>query len=301
MSFAVDTALKLDRIMRNSIRALERQISPILAFSTVMRDEPLSETNTVQVPFYPLESTASKNFDGSYNFATGANATLNTLPVTVNKRKYQVLELTSKEIARNTIVDLTKIVMMKVERLAEDVLTDIHSVITLANYGAAILDTAASNFDRDDVADMRTTLNSAHWPNSGRSLVLDSAHEGALVKDLLDVQTVGTDAALREGSSGRLVGFDIFHHPGMPTNSELLVGYATLPYSILVAFSPIPPAQEVRDQLSDYRKFTTKHGLTLEMRKWGDPLSDSAKMTIEINYGYAVGDTAQLKRITKPS
>src|SRR5690606_20573124 len=133
-------------------------------------------------------------------------------------------------------------------------------------------------------------------------LLLESAFEGALNKDLLDVDKSGTDSALRDGVTGRLSGFDILDHPGMPENGERLVGCAILPYAILTAFAPIPPASEVREKLSDYRKVTdVETGLTLEYRAWGDADSDSAKRTIEINYGYAKGDPAQLKRIIRPN
>ena len=298
MALNAAAALKLDKIMRNGMRALKRQLSPVLALSTVFRDQPLTETDTVQVPFYPLETLTSKDFDGSYDF-TGGDANVNTKPVAVNKRKYQPLEFTSKELVRNSTIDLEKVLMLKIEKLAEDVLTDIFSVVTAANYGAAILDTTAANFDRNDVADLRTALTALYWPKTGRSLLLDSNHEGALNKDLLQVDKSGTDSALREGTTGRLSGFDIFDHPNLPNNGEKLAGCALLPYSILCAFSPITPAPEVRAQMSDYRAYTDpESGLTLEYRAFGDPLSDSVKRIVEVNYGYAKGDTAQLKRIT---
>lgn len=294
----VANSLKLDKVMREGLRALKHRLSPVLALSTVFRDQALTETETVRVPFYPLETMSSKDFNGSYS-GHGGNANVNALDVTVNKRKYQVLEFTSKELARNSIVDLNRVMALKIEKLAEDVLTDIFSVVTLADYGAAILDTTAANFTRDDVADMRTTLTAAHWPATGRSLLLDSAWEGALVKDLLQVDKSGTDSALREGSVGRLVGFDIFDHPNMPNNGEKLVGCAIMPYAILAAFSPIEPAPAVRKMMVDYRKYTdADSGLTLEYREFGDAYSDSAMQVIEVNYGYKKGDTAQLKRIT---
>lgn len=288
-------SLKLDKVLREGMRALERRLSPVLALSTVMRNEVLTETNTIQVPFYPLETLASKNFDGSYEF-DGGDANLNAKNVTVNKRKYQALSFTSKELARNSVVDLNRVLQLKIEKLAEDVLDDVWSVFTAADYGAAIFTGAASGFDRDDLADVRTDLNQAHWPQAGRSLILESDYEGALIKDLNTVGQNGTEGALRQGSTGRLLGFDLFDHPNMPTNGENLVGMALLPYAACVAFAPIEPAEEVRHMISDYRKFVGKSGLTMEYRAWGDPDSDRVKRTIEVNYGYAKGDTAQGKR-----
>lgn len=292
--------LKLDTIMWKAARALKKRLSPILSLSTVMRDQPLTETDTIKVPFYSLETLASKDFDGSYDFE-GADGGNGFKDVVVNRRKYQALEFTSKELRRNSVLDLGMILDLKIEKLAEDVLDDIFSVVTQADFGEAILETSAANFDRNDVADLRVALTQARWPKVGRSLLLESAYEGNLVKDLLQVDKSGTDAALREGSSGRLVGFDIYDHPNMPENGERLVGAAILPFAILTAFSPIEPADEVRANMSDYRKYTVEGGLTLEYRSWGDPNSDSAKRVVEINYGSKKGDTAQLKRIERPA
>lgn len=297
MALSADAALKLDTIMRTGFRALKRRLSPILALSTVFRDQALTETDTIQVPFYSLETMASTDFDGCYDFGDGNVA---TRPVTINKRKYQGLEFTSKELRRNSAVNLGMILQLKIEKLAEDVLTDIFSVVTAANFpGTPIYTGSAAAFDRSDVSDMRTLLNKAMWPQASRSLILESDYEGALTKDIMQVNTheMGDDVR-REGSVGRLGGFDIFEHPGMPTNGENLVGAALLPYAILVAFSPIQPAEEVRANMSDYRKYTDGSGLTLEYRAWGDPNCDSAKRTIEVNYGYAKGDSAQLRRLT---
>ncbi|HKP93449.1 MAG TPA: hypothetical protein VJS88_06100 [Chthoniobacterales bacterium] len=292
------SALKLDVIMRNGLRALERYLSPVLALSTVFRDQVLTESDTIQVPFYPLETLTSKDFDGSYDFES-ADGNVNSRPVVVDKRKYQPLEFTSKELRRNSTVDLGMILMLKIEKLAEDVLNDIFSVVTAANYTTSTTIGAASAFDRYDLADLKgKCTKTLQWPTSGRSLILETDYTTALVKDIMAVNTSGGDEMRREGSIGRAGGFDIFEHPGMPTNSENLIGLALLRYAILVAFAPIEPADEVRANMSDYRKYTGKQGLTLEYRSWGDPNSDSAKRTIEVSYGKAKGDGDQALRLT---
>lgn len=290
-------SLKLDVVLRKGMRALKKRLSPVLALSTVMRDQTLTETNTVRVPFYPLETLASKDFDGAYEF-DGGDANVNAKTVVVDKRKYQALSFTSKELARNSVVDLSLVMMLKVEKLAKDVLDDVFSVVTAANYGAAVFTGAASTFDRTDLTDIRVALSQADWPDFARALVLESAYDGALTKDLIQVSQQGTDNTLRTGSNGRVLNFDTFEHPNMPTNGENLVGFACLPYAICAAFAPIEPAPEVRDHLFDYRRIVDPEtNLTLEYRAWGDPDSDTAKRTIEVNYGYALGDPAQGKRL----
>lgn len=293
MALSAVAGLKLDTIMRKGVRALAKRLSPILSLSHVFRDQVLTETDIVKVPFYALETLASKDFDGSYSFAGADGGPGSSKDVTINKRKYQALEFTSKELRRNSVVDLNMVLQLKIEKLAEDVLNDIFSIATIANFGAAIHTGAASGFDRDDVVDIGVACSQANWPGSLRSMILESAYIGGLVKDMNAVDTAQGDELRREGSLGRSGGFDLYEHPNMPTNGENRTGFVTLPYALLTAFSPIEPADEVRDNLSDYRAYTHESGLTLEYRSWGDPDSDKAKRVIEVNYGKALGDVAQ--------
>lgn len=84
----------------------------------------------------------------------------------------------------------------------------------------------------------------------------------------------------------------------IPANAEALVGMIVYRSAILVGFSPIEPAPEVMKQLNDYRIVSDDDiGISLEYREWGDPDTDTAKRTIEVNYGKAVGEAAALKRI----
>lgn len=296
MALSAASGLKLDTILRQGVRALAKRLSPVLALSTVMRNQMLTETNIVKVPFYALETLTSKDFDGSYSFVGADGGPGSSKDVTVNKRKYQPLEFTSKELRRNSVVDLNLVMQLKIEKLAEDVLNDIFSVVTIANYGAAVFTGAASTFDRDDAVDLGVTVSQANWPNVGRSLVLESAYVGALVKDMNAVDTAQGDNLRTEGRIGRTGGWDLFEHPNMPTNGENRVGVALLPFALLTAFSPIEPADEVRDNMSDYRIYTdAATGLSLEYRSWGDPNSDTARRVVEVNYGKAIGDVAQGK------
>lgn len=296
MALSPAAGLKLDTIMRNAVRALAKRLSPILSLSHVFRDQVLTETDIVKVPFYSLETLASKDFAGSYDFAGADGGPGSSKDITINKRKYQALEFTSKELRRNSVTDIGMVMQLKIEKLAEDVLNDIFSEVTIANYGAAIFTGAASTFDRDDVVDLGVTVSQANWPSAMRSLLLESAYIGALAKDLNAVDTMQGDDVRLNASVGRSGGFDIFEHPNMPTNGENRVGMAILPYALLTAFSPIEPSDEVKDNLSDYRAYTdAATGLTIEYRSWGDPDSDKAKRIVEVNYGKAKGDTAQGK------
>jgi hypothetical protein len=302
LGVTIPTNLKLDVILDAALREFSQAILPITSFSTVFNDVMLRGTNKVVVPYYKLETAASKDFNGTYLFDS---ADQDSREVEVNKRKYQSLALTSAEIARQPYLNAEEIGRMKGRKLAEDVIADILSVVTLANYGAHIFSGAASTFDTDAVADIRTLLNQADWPKVGRSLILDSAYDGRLVKDdpLLHAEKSGSAEQLRSGTVKPFMGFDGYHDTNMiPANGEYLVGMAVYKSAILAAFSPIEPAEDVMANMVDYRAVTDPDsGVTLEYRQWGDPNSDTSKRVIEANYGFAKGEAAALKRIVSQS
>lgn len=299
MPNVIPAALKRDVILGNAMREFKRRILPVMAFATAFRNIPLQGTNKILVPYFPLESGASADFNGTYT--VGNTSEVQTKEVTVSKRKYQSLSFTSDEWNRQPFLDIEKIVMMKVEKLAADVLDDIFSVITAANYaGATIPAVVASAFDLDEVLALRRKCNEGHWTDIGRSLVLDSAYVENLLKDTrLGNQNAGSTAPVRQGRfGGPIAGFEPFEVPNMPGNGENLVGFATIPSAIAVAFSPIQPAPAVRASLQEYSIVTDPDsGLSLEYRVWGDPDTDKQKEVIECNYGYEKLETAALKRI----
>lgn len=300
MSVTINSQIQIDLVLDAAMRAFDRRLIPVDLCATVYRDVELQGTDKVSVPYYPLVAAGTtKNFTQGTGYEA-ANGTISSKQVTVNKRKYQPLELTSAEVARQPMLNEEKLGMMMGERLAEDVLNDIFSVITAANFGAAAVAGHSNAFDSDDVADLRTICNQAHWPKgpSFRGLVLDSAYDGNLVKDLKNYSASGSDQIWRNGELQEVLGFRYAESPIVPANGEGLVGFAINPSAILVAFSPIRPQEAVLRVTNDYRRFTNKQGLTLEYREMGNAYQDTSLRVIEANYGYVLGETAACKRIT---
>ena len=293
MSNTISSELKLNVILDSALVALKQALLPIRALSNAFYDVPLKGTDKISVPYFPLETVASKDFNGTYTFE---GSTTDSREVTINKRKYQPLAFTSAELARQPRLSPEMIGQMKGQKLAEDILADILSVVTAANYGSAIFTGATSAFDSDDVIDIKTALDVAKWPKSGRALILDSAYEGVLLKDndIKSAYAVGTSSAVQQGILPQIAGFDIRGTNLIPANGENLKGMAIFPSAIIVGFSPIAPNMSN----VEYQVVTDPEtGLTLEYRKWEDPDTDTHKSVIECNYGYAKGEAAALKRI----
>lgn len=243
----------------------------------------------------PLATTASKDFDGTYKFDNGD---LKSLKIKVDKRKYQSLTYTSEEKARQPYFDPVTLGRLKGAKLAEDVLLDILSVITQANFGAAILTRNASDFDTDDIIDLETKIDELEWPDSPRGMLLKSSYMANVKKDIKDSGGIGNFGFTALGNLPNLLGFNFSKFNRLPDNGEKLQGFIVYPSAIMTAFAPITPTPNVMKQLSTYTTYTDPQtGLTLEYRAWGDADTDASKEIIECNYGFGVGEKAALKRI----
>lgn len=292
----ISSELQITNILDGALRALKQSLIPLQAFTTVYRDVPLLGTDKVAVPFHPLETAASSDFNGTYSMA---NSTTNVREITVNKRKYQSMGFTSSELARQPQLNLTEIGMKKGFKLAEDVIKDILSVVTNANFGSAVHTGTASNFDVSDVIDIRQACDEAYWSQVNRSLFIDASYDANLLKDtnVRKALEFGGNEAIRQGRIPQIVGFNYFPTTLIPANGENLKGFAVTDNAILVAFSPVPPAGAVANSVIYQSATDPETGLTVEYRSWADADTDSTRDVIEVNYGYAKGDEAALKRI----
>jgi hypothetical protein len=304
----IDAELNLNAFLAAAIDAFKAAVIPLTIFASTFNNVQLRGTDKVEVYYYPIDVTAAKdfNYDDGYVFDEDTNTAHRE--ITVNKRKYVTLGLTSRDLARMPALNATKLGALKGENLAYQVVQDILSIVTNANYGSAIFTGAASTFDSDDVTDIGTTVSNlttssrpTPWPKTGRGLVVNPTYDGALKKDtsFKAAYAAGTNLVITEGRLlPRVLGFDYTDSAAIPGNGENLVGFAAYMSAALVAFSPIQPADDVMKMLTDYRIATdTATGISFEYRQWGDPDFDTSKRVIECNYGFAKGEANALKRL----
>lgn len=291
--------LKRNVILSEILRAFATRITPLRAFSTVFGGIRLEGTDIVSVPYFPLVSTASTDFNQANGYVMG-DSTHDAKTVTINKRKYQPIRFNSSELARQPALNLMQIAEIKAEKLGVDVFTDVLSVVTAANFGAAAFTGAANTFDSSDVADIKGVCDVAEWPDAGRSLIVKSAYDINLLKDstVKSALNFGSADPVQNGSVQKILGFNYYMCNSIPANAENLVGLAAFPSGIVVATSPITPSDEVRNQLSGYELvIDPTTGISFEYRRWGNADFDETREVIECNYGFGVGEAAGIKRL----
>lgn len=304
MAITINAALKRDLVLNQGLTALKKKLTPILAFATKFSDVPLLGTNKVSVPYYSLASGASTDFVQANGYVMSGNQTISVREVTVNKRKYRPFSFTSEEFSRQPFLSASKLFDLEVDKLADDIITDVFSVVTATNYPSTTLAAQlASAFDLDDALAMRELCTKAYWPLSGRSLVLDTAPGLSLMKDSrLGFANSQSTAQVTEGFPNiKIAGFTPIEVPNLPANgAEKIMGMAVFPSALMFASAPIMPTPEVA-RMIEFRKVTdTETGLTMVYRSWADPDFDVTREVVEVSYGYSVGESDALKRITVP-
>ena len=300
---SIDANLKRVAILNDTIRAFAIRLLPLRQFATVFSNVPLQGTDEIVVPYFPLQAAASVDWNEANGYVFTGQTNTQSRKITVNKRKYQPLDYSSTDFRRQPYFDAVRLGAMNFEKLAIDILRDVLSLITAANFGAAAKTEAITTLSSDDIIDIRDVCNKANWPDMGRSLIVDSSVDTILQKDSAYklALNIGTTQVIQEGRLPKLSGFDYSWMPNFPDNGEKLVGIAAFMSGILAAFCPIDPTPDVRAQLTAYDIVTdAQTGISANYRRWGLAQTDHSYEVIEGAYGFAPGEAAAIKRIVTP-
>ena len=285
------------RIADKFLESFVAALTPLRAFSSDFSPEFTERGKTVNVPVIGA-AAASYDFAGSYS--QNADSDVQGIPVVLDRHKVQSLHLTDKEVSESSWVSIERLAISKARQLAQDVLTDLWSLITAVNYGAAAIDPVnAPDFGADTVLDLRKACATADMPVSDRALVLDSSYYSNLLGDskishsyLMQM----SQPTLMEARIPRVYGFDIYETTILPGNSEDLVGFAAHPRGMAVAMRYLQPiVREAYIEASPVSDPST--GITLGYRRYYD--TDSGKMiaAFECVYGFRKAIAAGIKRI----
>ena len=283
---AIDPGLKRVLILQETVRDFAIRVLPLRLFSTVFNNVPLQGTDQAVVAYFPLQAAASQDFadgDGTggtgYQFGQGTNTGSKT--ILVNKRKYQPLDYSSKDFRRQPWFDAVRLGKINAEKLGLDILLDILSVFTPANYPTVPqadptfnpnLNMPAAAYTSDQIADLKTVAMNLNWPDAGRSLITNTTMDNALGKDPTYklALNIGTTDVIQQGKFPRISGFDYATMPGLPGNGCNLQGLIAFASALAAAFAPVDPAAGVRQQLVAYEIATdAATGISCNYRHWG--------------------------------
>lgn len=292
------TNVKDIKVAQNALQPFMASLTPLRAFSTNFSPEPADKLDTVRVPVIGAPGQAS-DFGGSYT--DHADSTVTVVPVVLNHHKFKTVHITAREAAETALNVLENLVAGAVKQLAQDVLQDVFSAITAANYGApAIPAVAHTTFDYKKVLGIREACSAVKMPVSDRALVLDGAYYTNLLGDEIVAKSFlpsVTQPGVVEAQIRRLAGFDIFETVILPENDEKLVGFASHPSGMAVAMRYLTPVADY-DEAGAVTDPDT--GLTFGYLRYTETNSNRIFVTVECLYGFAAAMSDGIRRIVKP-
>jgi hypothetical protein len=292
------TNVKDIKVAQSALQPFQSTLMPIRAFSTNFSPEPADRLDTVRVPIVGAPSP-SVDFSGSYT--SNVDSTITVAPVQLNRHKFKTIHITARENAETSLNVLETLLQSATKQLAQDVLTDIFSEITAANFGTPAIPALASTaFNYKSVLGVREACAVANMPVGNRSLVLDSSYFTNLLGDDIVAKSFVTPVSqpgVVDGLIRRLAGFDVYETNVIPNNGEKLVGFAAHPSAIAVAMRYLQPVADYQESGAVTDPAT---GMTFGYLRFTDTRANKIFVTLECLYGFAPAKTDALKRIVKP-
>ena len=289
------TDLKDVRISQNALLPWMETLLPLSAFSTNFSPDAADKLDTVKVPVIGAPS-ASSDYAGDYT--ANADSEASSVAVTLDRHKYTTVHLTAKEAATTSIPLLEKLVTTAAQQLAIDVMSDIFTSITAANFGTpAIPAISAEDFGYKTIIKIREACAAAKMPQDSRALVLDNSYFSALLADDIVAKSFITPLAQQgvvEAKVNRIAGFNVYETGCVPDNGENLVGFAAHPSSLAIAMRYLTPIANY-DEAGAVTDPVT--GLTFGYLRYTDTKSNKVYITLEALYGFKVVRPAGLQRI----
>lgn len=285
-------------VAQEGLAAFKAALAPIRTMSFMPTPDPVSKYATINVPL--ITAMSAGDFAGDYE---SGDSTVAGKQVTLNQHKFRSFHITDVEGVKNPFDMMMLRAREASYSVAKAVFQYISGLALAATFGDTSADkitVAAASFDSDYVSDLAGLLNDADSPEAGRSLILNNAYHLALTKDpaLKNAQASGSNEPLREGSTGRVAGFDIFRTNAFPSaiTSENTVGLGLVPSAFAVGMAPVQPSSP-QQIVNVIQLLDDETGIPLTYRQWYSPKTGATWGAFECLFGAVAALTTGLKRV----
>ena len=270
------------------IKALANKLPVLSGFSTVFTSSIAGAGKTIQVP---LIGTSTATEFGASGYLTGDDATVTSSSVTLKHFKvssrFSPLDIREYGVGffANNFVETAAIA------LSQKCMTEINSLITVANFNSGVVTGAA--LDYAEVVAAQKVLDDAKAPDK-RALVLNNTYTADLRSDATIIAAFQLGAnVISTGSIGTIAGAQVYQFSNLSGNSEGLAGFLCGADAIAVAtalpFNEIPGADV--SQATD-----PATGLSVQVMIIQEQ-SGFLNVTATLLFGVAVGRSTSLRRL----
>lgn len=274
------------------IMALKRRLAPIFAFSLDLSDDAAKVGGTVNVGL--ISAATADDFNATTNNYKATAADIANKTVAINKRKLSKFGVDDSQVASYPSSWWERKAEMSVNAVAQAALSDVWALVTAANFGdedADKLTLSLAGFKKAGVGAIRAAAVKKGLAPSASALLLNPDFYSALLADL-DSASYGGEEAIRQGFIPNLLGFGkIIEAPDLT-----VPGFVCHPDAIAFANRYLAPADPA--SYSEVGTVTDEDsGLTVGIRKYGDPDTGLYSVSAELCYGLDVGAADALLRL----
>jgi hypothetical protein len=270
------------------IKALANKLPMLSGFSTVFTSSIQGAGKTIQVPLIGT-STATEFSTGGY--LTQDDATVTSTSVTLKHFKvssrFSPLDIREYGVGffANNFVETAAIA------LSQKCMTEINSLVTVANYASGVV--TGASLDYAEVVAAQKVLDDAKATDK-RALVLGNTYIADLRSDATIIAAFQLGAnVISSGSLGTIAGAQVYQFSNLAGNSEGLAGFLCGADAIAVAtalpFNEIPGADV--SQATD-----PATGLSVQVMIIQEQ-SGFLNVTATLLFGTAVGRSTSLRRL----
>lgn len=286
---------------QTAFQSLVDYLTPISAFATDISSEVRGEGDAVIVPLFGAIATTT--FTQSTTVYEQSGGLISAITVNLDKRRITPMDITLQQLAESSNVGRWDQYAMQLGKsMAQTVLTDIWSLLLTTNFGAAILTTAPTSYDRAELIEARKQLLKA-GVRGDKTVLVDMDVEASLLGDtnlVLALNRGDGGATLTEGQLGRLFGMNLLSSDVLPLNGISLCGFATGKNAIAVAmrslgdFLPSGDYEAVENYTDDETGISA-----LYTRHWSRA-QGKYFANLHCLYGYSLAVTTEMRLFTKP-
>lgn len=274
---------------------------PLNIFSTDLSSEVVAPGSAVVVPLFG-NVTATSFVQGASAYE-GTGGTISAITVTMDKRYITPVDLTPQQIADSSNARrLDAFGMQLAQATANKLLQDVFSVLTTTNFGAAVLTTASSSYNRTQLIEARKQLISA-GVRGPKAFVGNMAVEAALLGDtnLVLALNRGDSNAIKEGTLGKLFGMDIYGTDVLPTNSISLIGFCAGQEGVAVAMRNLGNYLPQEEYSAFEQYVDADSGISMLYTRHWNRSSGKWFINTHVLFGYSAAVTGAVKLFTTPT
>jgi len=284
------SGVNLQAIAQESLSALQYLFAPLNGI-TVDFSSDISAAGASVTTRYPVRPTA---VDLSAGYSPSA---VETVAKTITLSNLQGFSYGFNDLERSkSAIDLNQLfVEPALQATGAKVFSDLWNLVTSGNFNSVGIN--AGNFDRNDLADLRATLNNAGAPQMGRCVVLNPTYFASLVKSLNSAEFPGFIREKTEGYIPRVAGFDVYESDLCDANGQGLGGFAFHKSALLMSARRVDASGAIQMGTEIADVVIPGLNLPVQFRRFYDNLTANLVYAMSVLYGVQAGRTEMGIRI----